>query len=81
MHDDTSFHTEEALARLERRKDPETIPHLVATIRQQQHDLDSLRLSLEVARRDREELRIALIAAQAEVRRLRETPDADVPNP
>jgi hypothetical protein len=79
--DDSSAHTEEVLERLERRKDPETIPHLVATIRQQQHDLDSLRLGLDVARRDREELRIALIAAQAEIRRLREAQSTDAPNP
>jgi hypothetical protein len=54
--------TEQALEKMERDRDPEVIPSLVSTIRQQQHDLDSLRLALEVARRDREELRAALIA-------------------
>jgi len=53
--------TEQALARMEREKDPEVIPSLISTIRQQQHDLDNLRLALDVARRDREELRSALL--------------------
>jgi hypothetical protein len=57
--------TERALEKMERDRDPEVIPSLVSTIRQQQHDLDSLRLALEVARRDREELRAALIAMRS----------------
>lgn len=77
---DSPFLSEEVLARLERRKDPETIPHLVSTIRQQQHDVDSLRLSLEVALRDREELRTALLAAHSEIHRLRAAPGADASN-
>jgi len=70
MRDSRSL-SEQELERIERRRDPETIQHLVSTIRQQQHDLDGLRLSLDVARRDREELRAALIAAHAEIGRLR----------
>jgi hypothetical protein len=68
---ESSFLSEEQLETIERRRDPDAVPHLVSTIRQQQHDLDGLRLSLDVARRDREELRAALLAAQAEIRRLR----------
>lgn len=67
---ESSF-SETDLARMERVADPSVIPSLVRTIRSQQHDLDSLRLSLDVARRDREELRIALIRAREEVARLR----------
>lgn len=67
---DSLFLSEADLERLERRKDPESVPHLVSTIRQQQHDLDGLRLSLGVAQEDRESLRAALLAAQAEIRRL-----------
>jgi hypothetical protein len=58
--------TEEQLAALERSVDPAVIPELVRTIRAQQHELDRLRLSLEVARRDREELRMALLARREE---------------
>lgn len=61
--------SEEELAAVERSRDGEAIPRLVAIIRQQQHDLDNLRLSLDVARRDREELRAALIQAREEARR------------
>jgi hypothetical protein len=57
--------TEQALEKMARERNPEVIPSLVSTVRQQQHDLDSLRLALEVARRDREELRAALIAMQS----------------
>ncbi|CAN5822430.1 hypothetical protein BH23GEM3_BH23GEM3_13300 [soil metagenome] len=67
---ESSFLSEAQLANIERPRDPETIPHLVSAIRQQQHDLDSLRLSSDVSRRDREELRSALLAAQEEIRRL-----------
>jgi hypothetical protein len=56
--------TEAELERIERSADPAVIPELVRTIREQQHDLDNLRLSLDVARRDREELRVALINAR-----------------
>ena len=62
---------EAQLARIERDRDPDLIPELVRIIREQQHDLDSLRLSLDVSRRDREELRAALLDARAEVERLR----------
>jgi hypothetical protein len=56
--------SESELERIERSADPAVIPELVRTIRAQQHDLDNLRLSLDVARRDREELRIALMQAR-----------------
>lgn len=58
------FLSESELEAIEQRKDPELIPYLVSTIRQQQNELDSLRLGLDVARRDREELRAALVAAR-----------------
>ncbi|CAN5742915.1 hypothetical protein BH23GEM6_BH23GEM6_07650 [soil metagenome] len=67
--------TEQALARMERDKDPEVIPSLISMIRQQQHDLDNLRLALDVARRDREELRSALIHH----RRRESRPDLEKP--
>jgi hypothetical protein len=79
MRDSQSL-SEADLERLERRCDPDSVPHLVSVIRQQQHELDSLRLSVDVARRDREELRSALLAAHAEIQRLRD-PDADAPLP
>lgn len=79
MRDSQSL-SEDDLGRLERRGDPATIPHLVSTIRQQQHDLDGLRLSLEVAHRDREELRAALLAAHAEIQRLRGVPEDEASN-
>ncbi|HEU4754519.1 MAG TPA: hypothetical protein VFU47_15530 [Armatimonadota bacterium] len=63
--------SEAELERLERARDPESIPELVRTIRQLQHDLDSLRLGMEVARSDREELRAALYHAREELRRLK----------
>lgn len=62
---------ERELARIEATADAAAIPGLVRTVRQQQHDVDSLRLGLDVATRDREELRSALVAAQAELRALR----------
>ena len=58
--------SESELERIERSADPAIIPELVRTIRAQQHDLDNLRLSLDVARRDREELRAALLQARAQ---------------
>lgn len=68
---------EDELDRIEASADPAVIPTLVETIRQQQHDLDSLRLSLDVATRDREELRIALIHARDELARLRAASRSD----
>ena len=65
--------TEAELEAIERTGTGEVIPELIRTIREQQHDLDNLRMGLDVARRDREELRLALIRAQAEVRKLRGT--------
>ena len=62
--------TEQQLADLERRRDPETIPELVRTVRRLQHETDRLGLGLDVARRDREELRAALIQAQQRIREL-----------
>ena len=64
--------SEQQLAEMERRCDPESVPSLVQAVRRQQRDLDNLRLSLDVARRDREELRLALIHARAEIGRLRQ---------
>jgi hypothetical protein len=64
-------YSERDLERMERSADPALIPELVRTIRSQQHDLDSLRLSLDVARRDREELRVALLRAREELARLK----------
>lgn len=60
--------TERQLEQIERGRDPAVIPTLVEAIRQQQHDLEKLELSLDVARRDREELRAALIRANEELR-------------
>jgi hypothetical protein len=58
--------SETDLERIERSADPAVIPELVRTIRAQQHDLDNLRLSLDVVRRDREELRSALMQARGQ---------------
>jgi hypothetical protein len=63
--------SEAELERLERARDPDSIPELVRTIRQLQHDLDSIRLGFDVARRDREELRAALYHAREEIRRMK----------
>ena len=63
--------SEAILERMERARDPDSIPELVRTVRQLQHDLDSLRLGLDVARRDREELRAALYHAREEIRRVK----------
>jgi hypothetical protein len=52
--------SEAHLENIERARDPESIPELVRTIRQLQHDLDSTRLALDVSRAEREELRAAL---------------------
>jgi hypothetical protein len=58
--------TEAQLEQIERMGDASAIPALVRAIREQQHDLDNLRLSLDVARRDREELRVALLRLKQE---------------
>jgi hypothetical protein len=60
----SSGFTEAELERMERSGDATLIPELVRAIRTQQRELDNLRLSLDVARRDREELRAALIQAR-----------------
>ena len=49
--------TEAQLEEIEARKDPAVIPSLVATIRDQQRTVDSMRASLDVLRRDRDDLR------------------------
>ena len=64
--------SEAALELMERERDPACIPELVRTVRQLQHDLDSVRLSFDVSRRDREELRDALYHAREELRVLKE---------
>jgi hypothetical protein len=64
--------SEQQLADLERRRDPETVAMLVRIIREQQHAIDRLRLSTDVALRDREELRAALLQAREELQRLRQ---------
>lgn len=63
--------SEAELARIEAARDPETIPELVRTIRELQRARDSLRMSTDVARRDREELRSALLQCQEDLRRSR----------
>jgi hypothetical protein len=67
----STFLSENELEAIERQRDPSVIPLLVSTVREQQHELDGLRLGMDVARRDREELRAALISARAELDRLR----------
>ena len=56
--------SEAQLAALERGRDPEAVPALVREVRRLQHELDRLRLALDVATRDREELRVALLRAR-----------------
>lgn len=63
--------SEEALRRIEASPDPAAVPELVRTVRAQQRALDSLRMSMDVARRDREELRSALLQCREELRRAR----------
>ena len=70
---------EAALERMERTRDPDCIPELVRTVRQLQHDLDSVRLSFDVSRRDREELRDALYHAREELRIRKEDAEDRVP--
>ncbi len=69
--------TEPQLAAIERGKDPESIPGLVRAVRQLQHELDRLTLGLDVARRDREELRAALLRAREEAERREEGTNAE----
>lgn len=64
--------SEAALEGIEAARDPASVPELVRTIRDQQRALDSLRMSMDVARRDREELRLALLKCHEELRHLRE---------
>jgi hypothetical protein len=64
--------SEEDLQRIETARDPAAVPELVRIIRDYQRALDSLRMSSDVARRDREELRVALLRCQEELRRSRE---------
>lgn len=64
-------HPDAELDQWERSATSGDIPAMVAMLRQQQRELDHLRLSLEVATRDREELRTALLDCQHEVLRLR----------
>jgi len=59
------------LEALERHADPAAIPQLIQIVREQQHQIETLRLKAEVLQRDREELRAALIRA------LQPRPDAD----
>ena len=63
--------SEAALERIEAARDPASVPELVRTVREQQRALDSLRMSMDVARRDREELRLALLKCQEELRTVR----------
>jgi hypothetical protein len=51
------------LEALERNSDPTANPQLVEIVREQQRQIDTLRLKLDVVQRDREELRAALIRA------------------
>jgi hypothetical protein len=64
----SGFLGEAELTALETSRDPAVIPRLVEIIRRQHHDLEQLRLAVDVARRDREELRGALIHAQERLR-------------
>jgi hypothetical protein len=63
--------SEEELASIERAADPRSVTELVRNLREHQRQLDSLRMSMDVARRDREELRSALLRCQEELRRAR----------
>ncbi len=57
--------TEAQLEAIEARASAEDVPHLVSTIRGLQHELERLGSAVEVLRRDREELRAALLHRQA----------------
>ena len=60
---------EAELERIEASGTVDAIPELVRAIRDYQRELDSLRLKAEVARRDRDELRAALVSCREELRR------------
>ena len=60
---------EAELDRIEESATVEAIPQLVRAIREYQRELDSLRLKADVARRDRDELRAALVTCRDELRR------------
>ena len=60
--------TEEQLDRIETARSPDSIPELVRALREHQRDLDSLRMKVEVALRDRDELRAALVRCREELR-------------
>lgn len=62
--------TESELQQIERASDPTVIPELVRMIQSQQHELDRLRLSMDVTRQERDELRMELV-------RMRRAPKAD----
>ena len=53
--------TESELEQIAGTADPAVVPELVRMIRSQQHELDRLRLSLDVTRREREDLRMELV--------------------
>ena len=56
--------TESELQQIERASDPTVIPELVRMIQSQQHELDRLRLSMDVTRQERDELRMELVKAR-----------------
>lgn len=64
----TPAFSEQDLERIEASGSVDAIPELVRTIREYQRELDSLRLKSEVARRDRDELRSALLSCQEQLR-------------
>lgn len=61
--------SEEELSRLEAEGTAASVPDLVRAIRDYQRSIESLRLSMDVALRDRDELRAALLRCQDELRR------------
>lgn len=63
-----SEYSEAQLEAIRRNRNADDIPLLVDLVARQQHDLDALRLKVEVAQRDREELRAALLQAQQRIR-------------
>ena len=63
-----SEYSEAQLEAIRRNRNVDDIPLLVDLVARQQHDLDALRLKVEVAQRDREELRAALLQAQQRIR-------------
>ena len=56
--------SEDDLERIEASGSAAAIPELVRTIREYQRELDSLRMKADVAARDRDELRSALLSCQ-----------------